>query len=216
MTSATFRFSPAAKLYCQHVDLVDQLRNAVGNDAQELYQSHRTLISQMRDEVYLSIATFGKVLLDKLASEQWEQQGLTLCEKTTYTTKSYAGTKIHYRWLEPISQGGRPGLGCIYVFFPIPEKIQLLEDDSKLRDCFEMLTRDRLTVRIYSNSPDASQRKSTVDLAHNTEFGTFEEVNREGTRSILWMPLSGEDPVSSVHTRLVALLRSIHAIDFPH
>lgn len=212
MTSDIFQFSRAARLYVQNAEIVERIRTSPDARAKLLYEEHRILIGEMRAETYLNLATFGEVLLERLSSYEWQRHKVRLRHKITYTVRSWSGGKIHTLRLEK-EKGNWRAKGWLYLIFPIPEKILLIEDDTKLRGMFfDIVEKNQLGVSVGYDGPDNRKRDRITGLAKNQSFGMLKHVQDENW-SMMSIPIDSEAPVESAMERLVELLRAIYEIE---
>lgn len=219
MKPPAFQFTPAARLYCENADTVDEIQRSMAPEAQELCTRHRDLLLHMRSEAYQSVAAFGDVLLRELSLVPWQATRVQLCEQTTYTVKSWRGQRINYRWLRPMAGLGgekRPTAeeSCIALFFPIPEVVVSSADDTKLRKCFEIITKHQLPVGLVCDASAQRVWRRMEALAQSAAFGALARPKAKGDWGTMSLPLDPSNPMSTVVERVEALLRAIYASQF--
>lgn len=216
MSPRRFEFSPAAQLYAQNVDIVQEVKASDSAEAKRLFDANQGLISEMRAIAYQEVATYGQIVLDELSRLPWEMEQCCLCEKKTYASKSYAGQSFNYRWLKPVASVRKNGLAQLAIPLPIPEKIQSIADDSKLVRYFEVITKQQFPVSInyppVTDPADALRRKQVFALCYDTRFGECQYEYRNGVG--LAFPINTSDSVSSAVNTISELLRAIFAIEF--
>lgn len=221
MSSQTFQFSAAARLYCQNVAVVDEIKKSKAADARKLYKENKALINEMKAEAYQEVATFGDLVLKELARLPWEQEGVRLCQQTTFTVKSWKGQRINYRWLRPATEqeNGKERVEGRYIALVVPKLdiIMGLDDDTYLHKYFDVHTKAQITVGLVCDVSDESRSHLVTTLAKmlakNNAIGTFS--NKADEWDYIIMPIDLDNPVSPVVERIAALLRAIYEIEYP-
>ena len=217
MSSQTFQFSAAARLYSQNVAVVDEIKKSKAADARKLYKENKALINEMKAVAYQEVATFGDLVLKELARLPWEQEGARLCQQTTYTVKRWKGQRINYRWLRPAAEQEngkeRAGGGYIALLVPKLDIIMGLDDDTYLHKYFDVHTKAQTTVGLVCHVSDESRRHLVTTLAKNSAVGTFS--NKADEWDYIIMPIDLDNPVSPVVERIAKLLRAIYEIEYP-
>jgi hypothetical protein len=217
MSSQTFQFSAAARLYYENVAVVDEIKKSKAADARKLYKKNKALINEMKAAAYQEVANFGDLVLTELARLPWEQEGVRLCQQKTHTVKRWIGQRINYRWLRPATEQEKGNINnepaFIALLIPKLDKIMGLDDDSYLHKYFDVHTKGQVTVGLVCNGSAESRRHLVTTLAKNIAVGTFSNKADEWDHII--MPIDLHNPIGSVVEKIAKLLREIYAIEYP-
>jgi len=185
MSTVTFQFSEAAKLYAKNIDL----------------------IKEMREETFRSTAEFGDKLVKRLPIELGNEH---LCMKKTASGGAYIGCGIHYLWIgRDEKEEWEQKVGMIAFVFPVPGKV-LSEDNVQSEFAvFDIAAANRIGVSVKYEGSDADVRNRIMALASFDNLG--ELVTKRSTDFYLWILLEPEDPVGSAAKRLAVLLRAVRS-----
>jgi hypothetical protein len=219
MSSQTFQFSAAARLYSQNVAVVDEIKKSKAADARKLYKENKALINEMKAAAYQEVATFGDLVLKELARLPWEQEGARLCQQTAFTVKRWKGQRINYRWLRPATEQenekGRTDGGHIALMVPKLDIIMGLDDDTYLHKYFDVHTKTQVTVALVCYVSPESRRHLVTSLKENSAVGTFSNEDTTNEWNDIIMPIDLDNPVSPVVESIAALLRDIYKNEYP-
>lgn len=213
MNTNQFRFSSAAQLFANNFDVIRELRESRAEDAQRLYKEKETIVEELRNETYRTIAEFGDALLERL-KELCEQDQRRFCANSFWTGQGYAGGKTHYTWIqaktEKIIDRKPRDRGTISLTFPIPGKI-IPENDVNWKNywrSFDIITSHRVRVGIHYEGPDAGVKTRIEELKERWNLGPIEKAEEEPCYMV---QLNPDNLVESAAKPIAALIRKVYA-----
>jgi len=142
MTSKTFRFNEAAKLYVENLEI----------------------LRQIREETYHNITEFSDNLISALQNELGDEH---LCQKNTNMQGAYFGAEIRYLWIG-MDNKEWDKVASVYFVVPILGKIT---NDILLANVFDVVKHNRIKFIVNYIGVPKKLHDSLASLALKEELG---------------------------------------------
>lgn len=150
MTARIFRFSEAAKLYVENLEIM----------------------SQMREETYQSISDFADKVINALKNELGDDH---LCQKNTYMAGAYYGAEVRYLWIgRDIKEWTK--VSTILFIVPIPGQVI---NDVKHAKVLDIVRHNKITLHVEYKGLAKKTKEKIAALSANEELGELIRQNAE-------------------------------------